>query len=389
MHADVQSILTAVWPGYVQTHRVAGYVRRAVWWMVRCGTGELGYLALRCPDGHWEEQAGKSCRHRACVRCGYRRRRQWIEGWVQRLLPIAHYQLVFTLPSEMHPLWRANRKRMADLLFHVVRNTLMGMLALPDCLGAEPGILMALHTWSRSLTLHPHIHCLVTAGGLALGGVWRAAREAALLSREQLKQLKRTYRDTLVAAVRAQWSAGRIRLPAGWDAEEMERVLARVAGIKWNVRIEPPYRHGVGLVLYLARYVSGGPIGKDRLQSFDGQAVTLVVGREAHAPATITLSAIDFVQRLLEHVPVPRLRMLRAYGLYAAAKRRQLAQCRALVPATQDGAAASARQSNDNCIPCCPQCGKVLEPHELTPPHLRRTSPSARAAPLLVVAEAA
>ena len=385
MHADVQSLLAAVWPGYVQTHRVAGYVRRAVWWMLRCGTGELGYLALRCPDGHWEEQAGKSCRHRACVRCGYRRRRQWIEGWVQRLLPIAHYQLVFTLPSQLHPLWRANRKRMADLLFRVVRDTLMGMLARPDCLGAQPGLLMALHTWSRSLTLHPHIHCLVTAGGLALSGVWRAARDSALLSREQLKQLKRTYRDTVVAALRAQWSAGRITLPAGWDAEEMERVLARVAGIKWNVRIEPPYRHGVGLVLYLARYVSGGPIGKDRLRSFDGQDVTLVVGREAHAPATITLSAADFVQRLLEHVPVPRLRMLRAYGLYAAAKRRQLEQCRALVPATQDGAAARLRQSDEACIPRCPQCGKVLEAHELAaPPQLRRAFPFARGAPVAV-----
>jgi hypothetical protein len=207
-----------------------------------------------------------------------------------------------------------------------------------------------------------------------------------LLSREQLKGLKRTYRDMLVAAVRAQWSAGRITLPAGWDAAELERVLAHVAGIKWNVRIEPPYRHGVGLVLYLARYVSGGPIGKHRIQSFDGQDVTLVVGREAHAPATITLGAADFVQRLLEHVPVPRLRMLRAYGLYATAKRRQLAQCRALVPATAEGAAASVRQSDDACLPRCPQCGKVLEPDELAPPpRVRRASPSARAAPPLAV----
>jgi hypothetical protein len=276
------------------------------------------------------------------------------------------------------------------VLFRVVRDTLMGMLAGPECLGAEPGILMALHTWSRSLTLHPHIHCLVTAGGLAAGGVWRAAGETALLSREQLKQLKGTYRDTLVAAVRAQWHAGTVRLPAGWTAEAMERVLGRVAGIKWNVRIEPPYRHGVGLVLYLARYVSGGPIGTHRLQSFDGQAVTLVVGREAHAPATVTLSAAEFVQRLLEHVPVPRLRMLRAYGLYTAAKRRQLAQCRALVPATPEGAAASLRQSDDACLPRCPQCGTVLVPHALQAPRRRRrTSPSARAAPSLVGAEAA
>jgi ribosomal protein L32 len=383
MQADIQSILRSAWPAFERTHRVAGYVRRAVWWMVRCGTGELGTLVLRCPDGHWEERRGKSCRHRACVRCGYRRRRQWIDGWVQRLLPIAHYQMVFTLPSQLHPLWRANRGRLAELLFAVVRQRVLGMLGAPQCLGAQPGMLMALHTWSRALTLHPHIHCLISAGGLTASGQWRAAGESALLSREQLRELKERYRRSFLRAVLGEHASGRLRLPPGWGPAELERVVRQLEGIKWNVRIEPPYRHGVGLVLYLARYVCGAPVGKNRLQDFDGEAVTVVVGREATRPATIELSAEEFVQRLLEHVPVPGLRMLRSCGLYAANKRRQLALSRTLVVPTAAGTAASMRQSDEACLQHCPQCGKQLQAHDTAPPRRRPpTLERTRAAPL-------
>ena len=163
----------------------------------------------------------------------------------------------------------------------------------------------------------------------------------------------------------------------------MERVAQHLERIKWNVRIEPPYRHGVGLVLYLARYVCGGPIGKGCIQGFDGTALNVVVGREATHPSTIRLSAEDFVQRLLEHVPVPRLRMLRSCGLYAATKRRQLELSRTVVAPTEEGAAASARRSDEACLPRCPQCGKRLEAHDPAPPRRRQpTFERTRAAPL-------
>ena len=119
----------------------------------------------------------------------------------------------------------------------------------------------------------------------------------------------------------------------------MERSLRQAARRKWNIRIEPPYRHGMGVVAYLARYVCGGPLGNSRLRSFDkpagatpakadGQQVTFVVDREQKDPATITLSANEFIRRILERIPMPGLRLVRAYGLYASSRCAELERCR-------------------------------------------------------------
>jgi hypothetical protein len=101
----VQSILQAVYPTYERTHPVAWHVRRAIWLLLRCGTGELGSYERRCPDGHYRESVGRSCRHRACPRCAWRRGEEWLERWRTRLLPGTHFHTVFTLPSQLYALW--------------------------------------------------------------------------------------------------------------------------------------------------------------------------------------------------------------------------------------------------------------------------------------------
>jgi hypothetical protein len=358
MELTVQAILTAAYPLYAAAHPVAGYARKALWYLLRCGTGELGTLVRRCPDGHFAEVQGRSCRHRACARCRYRRARVWLEGWLKRLLCTTHFHTVFTLPSELHEIWRTNRKRMAEILFTASRDTLLVLLADPAHLGALPGILMALHTWSRSLTLHPHVHCLVSAGGLTPDGVWKPITRDFLLP---VAMMRKMFRGKLLGAVERSWRAGKLNLPPGWDAPRMEQTLKQAARKKWNIRIEPPYKHGQGVVAYLARYVCGGPLGDSRLKSFDNDEVTFVVGREQKDPATIMLSSAEFVRRILEHIPIPGLRMVRAYGLYASSRRAELALCRQQLPAPSSPSDPDADFFEQNLeIDCCPVCGKRL-----------------------------
>ena len=371
MSLTVQDILHAAYAEFERTHAVAGYVRQAMWWLLRCGTGALGGYRRRCPDGHMSEEAYRSCRHRACARCAWRRGQQWLAGWEPRLLPGRHFQVVFTLPRELHPLWRTNRRVMAELLFRAVRETLFQLLADPKWLGARPGVLMALHTWSRSLALHPHIHCLLTAGGLTAAGLWLAVRGEYLIAKDVLEA---KFRPKLVALIRRAWQRGRVALPPGLEAADLERVLDTVrTGPRWNIRIEPPYAHGRGLAIYLARYLCGGPIGNRRLIAFDGAAVTFVVGRQAQTPTPLTLPVAEFVARLAEHVPVPGLRMVRACGLYAAGQRVALAHChqqlagppRPEAPAVAVPAAAAV--SPRPPIRCCPVCAKPLVTTEIVP----------------------
>lgn len=371
MSVTVQDILHAAYADFERTRAVAGYVRQAMWWLLRCGTGALGGYRRRCPDGHMSEEAYRSCRHRACARCAWRRGQQWLAGWEPRLLPGRHFQVVFTLPSELHPLWRSNRRVLAELLFRAVRETLLQLLADPKWLGAQPGVLMALHTWSRSLALHPHVHCLVSGGGVTAAGQWRAVRGDYLIAKAVLEA---KFRPKLVALIRRAWRRGRVGLPPGMEAADLARVLDTVSTRqRWNIRIEPPYAHGRGLAVYLARYLCGGPIGNRRLIAFDGAAVTFVVGRDTHTPTLLTLPALEFVARLAEHVPVPGLRMVRACGLYAAGQRAVLAHCHQQLagpPRLEDPALAVTAENAAAAPPParrCPVCGKTLVTTEIAP----------------------
>lgn len=378
---SVQTILQAAYPDYARTHRVADYARKAMWYLLRCGTGDLGTLIRRCPDGHFAEVQGRSCRHRACARCAYRRTRVWLEGWLSRLLATVHFHVVFTVPSELHEIWRTNRKLMAKLLFTAARDTLVVLLADPQHLGALPGILMALHTWSRSLSLHPHVHCLVTAGGLAPDGSWKPITRDFLL---HVRVMRKMFRGKLLGAVERSWRSGKLRLPPEWDAQKMERTLRKAARPKWNIRIEPPYRHGMGVVKYLAAYICGGPLGNSRLRAFADDEVTFVVGREEKDPTTITMSGAEFVRRILEHIPLPGLRMVRAYGLYASARRADLERCRAQLPAPPAPTEDDATFTSDLDVDRCPICNKTMIIEETTvyPARFRRARAPAWRSPI-------
>jgi len=144
---------------------------------MRCRTAALGGHVLGCSAGHIAGVWYNSCRHRACPQCSKLQIDRWLTGWRERLLPCDHYHVIFTLPHDLLELWQLNRRRLTDHLFRAVQATLFEMLGDERHLGAKPGVIAALHTWGRTLTFHPHLHCLVTGGGLAADG-WRQRRAA-------------------------------------------------------------------------------------------------------------------------------------------------------------------------------------------------------------------
>ena len=375
----VQSILQAAYPAYARQHPVAGHKRRAVRDMLLCGTGDLGVYIRRCPQGHFAEASGCSCRMRACPSCSGRRRMQWLDLWNQRLLPGLHLHTILTLPSQFHPLWRHNRRAMANLFFAVARQTLLTLAADPEHLGALPGILMVLHTWSRSLSLHPHLHLLVTGGGRGPDGHWLRLKRDFLVP---VGVLRKVFRRLFLAAVETAYKDGRIALPPDWTEAILERHLRQLKRIKWNVCIKPPYKHGQGVVNYLGRYVMGGPIGQTRLRAFDGENVEFVVGREAKDPLTLRLPVEEFLRRWIEHIPESRLHTVRAYGLYASGGSARRESCRAEILASmpQRSAATPDRpESSPPRIECCPVCNATLVVEELRVRARRRHQPPVRA----------
>lgn len=358
--------------------------------IMRCRTGELGVWVRSCPNGHFAEVNACSCRERSCPMCAPARRMRWLEGWSQRLLPGMHLHTVLTLPSELHDVWRHNRRAMARMLFAVARQTLFTLTDDARHLGALPGMLMALHTWSRELSLHPHLHILVSGGGLDAGGQWKPLTRRDFLA--PVGRLRKLFCRQFLDALEQAYKRGEVARPPGWEEAKMRGQIRRLRRIKWNVRIEPPYRHGRGVTNYLARYVMGGPIGRSRLLSFDGKEVEFVVGREARNPSTRKLEVEEFLRRWFQHVPVRGLHTVRAYGLYASAHGEKREACRAMIVG-EVGEEAAIEATRIEALPArvdrCPICKLelVIEEHRGRVP--RQHGPPARAPASLPFPQAA
>ena len=247
-----------------------------------------------------------------------------------RLLACEHDHVMFTIPRELHDRWRANVAVMATLLFASVRDTVLELLGNEAYLGAKPGSMATLPTWSQTLILHPHIHALVTGGGLTSTGQWVAVRHGFLLPSRVAMAL---FRGKLLAAIRRALRQGQLQLPEGRRPQPCANLLNKLGRQKWNVHIRERYPHGEGVLIYLARYLRGGPLSNQRLVSCEQGEVGCryrVNGEGAARPrcGLLTLSIAEFIRRYVLHVPPPGSRVVRSYGLYAPTVRGALAACR-------------------------------------------------------------
>jgi hypothetical protein len=369
----LQTIFQDAFPAYAQTHPLPTHVRKAARAIMQCRTAVLGGHVQACPDGHMARIWYNSCRHRACPQCAYLQTERWLACQQARLLACDHYHVIFTLPHDLTPLWLANVPVMSTLLLQAVRDTLFDLLADTKYLGAQPGILAALHTWSQTLVLHPHVHCLVTGGGLTPAGQWVAVRHGFLLP---ARVVMAVFRGKMVDAIRRTLVRGEFALPESMGPQQVRNLLNRLGHprkTKWNVRIMERYCHGAGVVTYLARYLRGGPIKNARLVAWDGERVTFSYRPRSEetdggkpAPQRMTLPVADFLQRWLLHVPAPQSRVVRCYGLYHHTQAEALGHCRAqvgqppvVIPVALDWQTACA-QRGDMHPERCPTCGQRL-----------------------------
>jgi hypothetical protein len=330
-----------------------------------------------CPARHVTEVWYNSCRHRACPRCCFQRIGHWLDGWQAQLVATDHFHVVFTLPSELHEPWQWNRAALTEVLFGSVRETLHTLLGDPKWLGATPGILAARHTWGRTLTLHPHVHCLVSGGGLRGDGQWRAVQNGFLLPVTVVRTL---FRGKVLGAIEALWLTGQLVVPPHFADDGVRGVLVEAARQKWNIGIAERYPHGRGVMTYLARYVRGGPIQDHRFVRFDGQQVTFRYGNHRDLdeagkpqPAELTLSVVEFLRRWSEHVPLPGVQTVRAWGRYASTQRKKLAQCRDQLPelettgTTPKPREAESPRDRDRPWEQCPVCQRPMVVTQVLP----------------------
>lgn len=321
MRVSQQQIFQRYLAEYAATHAMGVQQQRAARCIAGCGTRAMGAHVLTCPSGACEQLQFHACRHRSCPRCAQAARDDWIDAQMQRLLPCAHFHVIFTLPHELIGLWAYNRAEFAALLLRCVRETLLQVMANPRFVGVVPGVLLSLHTWGRTLSYHPHVHCLVSAGGLDSGGGWKACRSDWLLP---VKALQGLFRGKLLHHVLRGLQSGSWRVPPSANLAAWRQDVRRLYRKHWNVEIRPPYAHGRGVVLYLARYARGGPLSSDRNLDLDGHTVRLrYLDHRDQQTKTLALHVHEFISRVLWHVPPNGVHTLRHAGLYSTALRGQ------------------------------------------------------------------
>ena len=324
-----------------------------------CYTAERGGHLDYCAQGHTQREVFYACRHRSCPRCASRPRQAWVQAELDRLLGCAHFHVVFTLPHELLGLWEFNRQALSKLLFDCVRHSLLQMLGDPRHLGATPGLLLSLHTWGRTLSHHPHIHALVSAGGLDAGGQWRSTREGYLLP---LKPLQKLFSGKLLSALRQALPTCSLPPQQGQGqagVAHWQGVLKALYRKHWNIQISAPYSHGRGVALYLARYAKGGPLPADRaLQLAHAQVSFGYTDHRDGQSKALRLPANEFIARVLWHAPPKGSHTVRHAGLYAS------------VQASKRGAAALALA-----------CAQLTGPTQSSRTTLRPTSPELATSP--------
>lgn len=322
MRCTMRDIFQQHAPGYGASRSLHPRESRAAWCIANCYTPAMGTHVLACPQGHCAIEQPHACRHRSCPRCAERARQLWADAQLARLLPCPHFHVIFTLPHELLALWEYNRERLTQVLFDSVRGTLLALLADPRHLGATPGLLLALHTWGRTLSRHPHVHALVTAGGWSHPQQrWLATRSGWLLP---LKPLQRLYAGKLLAALRALLEAGSLRLPPTLGAPHCAALLGRLYRKHWNIEVRAPYDSGRGVTLYLARYAKGGPLPQSRALCMDHNGTQVRFEYRDHRGGQarwLTLGAGEFISRVLWHAPPKGIHCVRHAGLYASAAR--------------------------------------------------------------------
>ena len=324
-------------------HRLSSQQRRAFRDICACRTPALGAHIEQCDTCRQQTIAYNSCRSRFRPKCQSTARDKWLTAQSKQLLPVPYCHVVFTLPHELSPLALQNPKLIYGLLFRAVSETLLTIAADPRRLGAQIGYLAVLHTWSQKMLHHPHLHCLVPAGGLSLDrSRWIVCRGRFFLP---VAVLKARFRRRFLRLLAAAYRQGKLKLSGRLGSlrkpEAFDRFLRPLKTKKWVVCVKRPFGSAEHVLKYLAHYTHRMAISNGRLSAVENGQVTFRWRDSAdhNAQRIMTLEAIEFIRRFLMHVLPAGFVKIRHCGLLANRHcQASLALCRSLLHSQQNAA---------------------------------------------------
>ncbi len=301
---EVAHVLQAHWPQVENCGGINSWQLRTLGAILRCRTRAMGGHVDACSDCGQVRVSYNSCRNRHCPKCQGRRREQWIQARQAELLPVPYFHVVFTLPDTLNQLAMHQPRLVYDTLFEAAWQTLLAFASDRKHLGARPGMVAVLHTWGQTLSLHPHLHCVVPGGGLTEQGKWKGARGKGRYL-FPVRAMSLVFRAKYVQLLRE-------KLP------EVDKELIRALFQKrWVVYAKRPFSGPEQVVEYLGRYTHKIAISNHRLTAVGEQSVSFAYRdyRQGARKLEMKLEGMEFIRRLSLHILPRGFVRIRHYGI--------------------------------------------------------------------------
>jgi len=306
------------------------HVQHVITQLKRCKTNDLGFHLYKCKDADCSEYTYQyhSCRNRHCTQCGGFKKEEWVEDRRRELLPIGYYHVVFTLPHELNSLILGNRQPLLKLLFDASAQTLLAFGKDEKHLGAQPGIISVLHTWGQDLSFHPHVHCIVSGGGIVSSSgspvdpsglkehlTWRHAKRIQDNFLFPVNAMRVVFRAKYLEGLKSLHAKGLLRIP---EASQVQRLINCLFRKKWNLYAKAPCAGPEQVIEYLGRYTHKVAISNYRIMEHDWLTGTVTFRYRDYADGNaiklMTVTGKEFVRRFEQHILRKQFTKIRSYG---------------------------------------------------------------------------
>ena len=326
----IQEILNNGLDRYEKEHKIVMYKKKVINAIKNCKTANIGAHKYICDECGYEEIAYNSCRNRHCPNCQTGKKLKWIEARKEEVLNIKYYHIVFTIPSELSTIAIQNQEKIYKILFRSSSETLQELARDEKYLGAEIGFFSILHTWGQNLMYHPHVHLVVTGGGLTEVNTWKEKEEDFFIP---VQVMSRVFREKFLDYMKKEkiefyGSNKDLENPASYNS-----LIQKMYDKEWMVYCKEPFKKAECVIQYLGRYTHRVAISNERIFKIEGEKVTLKWRdyKDNNKMKEMTISIQEFIRRFLMHILPPHFMKIRYYGLLENRnKKKKLLKCKIL-----------------------------------------------------------
>ena len=323
----IQDIFRLFGPEYIKNHKLSKEQWKVYNAIINCGTRELGYHICTCSECGEEYFGYNSCRNRHCPMCQNYAREKWIQKESSYLLDAKYFHIITTVPYELNEIFLYNKNICYNILFKATSESILELAEDPRWLGAKVGITSILHTWGQTMELHPHIHSIVTGGGLK-NNQWISCNKDYIFKVQVLGSL---FRGKFLYYLKHEFNNLKTNFK---DIKEFNKFLESLYNKTWITYIEPPKGNAGNVIEYVGRYSFRVAISNNRIKNIENGKVTFEYKdyKDNSKIKLMTISGEEFIRRFLLHILPDKFTKIKHYGLLSNRnKKNNIRFCRLLI----------------------------------------------------------